>query len=522
MKQAPAREIITVEDFTEQPEVLQCLEQLKTAFDTTKGGREFIISDVLDKDGHQYVNLVQKGGGVLGVALVGYTYILEEMGVRFIRLAGTSAGAINTALMTVVGTELNNDSNQKRKVKGNKKIAKSKKILQAICDLDFFSLVDGHPAARALIQLFIKNKNFSTQLSKWLTIILITLIALPVLGFISLGLQHTYKWVTGITTTVFIVTGLYFTLILLLCGYLSFLAKRLKNAGFGINPGDIFYDWIKARLLENNIKTVSDLVEAASTPVDDLYLREESIEGLNGLEGDVTFIASEIVSQNKIEFPRMSGLFRKNIDDLQPAGFIRASMSIPIFFESYFITDIPCDEKNIRQLWDDMLEETKPPSTARFVDGGILSNFPINIFYNPKVDVPRLPSFGIDLDDEKDPGDVYGEEWRQMPATDSHTNDESEDSENWSLTGYIYRLFNTVRFYYDKDFLIKNRFYKKGIGSIPLKGFNWLNFFLNDEEKKKMFVLGAKTATAFLLNFDWQEYKAGRKEMQVKLTQEAS
>ena len=520
MKQTSAKTKITVEDFTQQPEVLQCLEQLKAAFDTTKGGREFIISDVLDKEGHQYVNLVQKGGGVLGVALVGYTYILEEMGVRFIRLAGTSAGAINTALMTVIGTEPNTGNNSKQKVKGNKKIAKSKKMLQAICDLDFFSLVDGHPAARALIQLFIKDKNFNTQLSKWLTIMLITLIALPMLGFIGLGLQHIYTWMAGITTTVFIITGLYFTLILILCGYLFFLAKRLKSAGFGINPGDVFYDWIKARLLENNIKTVSNLIEAASTPVNDLYLREESVESLNGLEGDVTFIASEIVSQNKIEFPKMSGLFRENINDLQPAGFIRASMSIPIFFESYFISDIPCEEKDIQQLWEDMLEETKPPSTARFVDGGILSNFPINIFYNPKVDVPRLPSFGIDLDDEKDLGDVYGESWRQMPVRDRKTDDEGEDSENWSLTGYIYRLFNTVRFYYDKDFLIKNRFYKKGIGSIPLKGFNWLNFFLEDEDKMKMFVLGAKTATAFLLNFNWQGYKAGRKEMQLKLNQE--
>ena len=38
----------------------------------------FIISDVLDGQGNQYVNLVQKEEGVLGVALVGYTYILEK------------------------------------------------------------------------------------------------------------------------------------------------------------------------------------------------------------------------------------------------------------------------------------------------------------------------------------------------------------------------------------------------------------------------------------------------------------
>ncbi len=295
--------------------------------------------------------------------------------------------------------------------------------------------------------------------------------------------------------------------------------KPFKNAGFGINPGDFFYDWIKDRLLENNIKTVSDLQDAASTPVEDLHLRVHNKEGTNDLNGDVTFIASEIVSENKIEFPKMSGLFRENINDLQPAGFVRASMSIPIFFESYFITNIPCTEPGIKKQWEDLLGETNPPSTARFVDGGVLSNFPMNIFYNPKVDVPRLPSFGIDLDDEKDPAAVFGDKAKDATDDKNKTDDEGYKAESWSITGYIYRIFNTVRFYYDKDFLIKNIFFKKGIGTIPLKGYNWLNFFLDKQAKQEMFVLGAKTATEFLIDFNWPEYKDARKDMNNKLKQ---
>src|SRR6476661_8535253 len=109
---------ISIEDFTQQPEVLNCLQLLEAKYG--KGGENLIVSDVIDDEGHQYVNLVQKGGGVLGVALVGYTYILEQMNIRFIRLAGTSAGAINTALMTVGGATPTPDSD--RKVTGNKKI----------------------------------------------------------------------------------------------------------------------------------------------------------------------------------------------------------------------------------------------------------------------------------------------------------------------------------------------------------------------------------------------------------------
>ena len=39
------------------------------------------VSDVTDREGNQYVDLVQEGGGVLGIALVGYTYVLEKMAI---------------------------------------------------------------------------------------------------------------------------------------------------------------------------------------------------------------------------------------------------------------------------------------------------------------------------------------------------------------------------------------------------------------------------------------------------------
>ena len=283
--------------------------------------------------------------------------------------------------------------------------------------------------------------------------------------------------------------------------YIATLLKRLKNSGFGINPGDFFYDWVKKLLIKNGVKTVTDLNNKASQPVPGMYLRVDNDEKLNGLDGDVTFITSELVSQNKIQFPEMWNLFRKNINDLQPAGFIRASMSIPVFFESYFINNIPCTDDDVKKIWWDKFGEVDPPSTARFVDGGILSNFPINLFYNPKVSTPRLPSFGIDLDDSN-------------PA------DKGKHAEKWSLLGYFGRIFNTIRFYYDKDFLIKNKVFKKGIGTIHLHGYNWLNFFLTNKEKVEMFVRGTEAATYFLKKFKWDEYKVDRDIMQKTIIKE--
>ena len=476
-----AQPTLTVDNFLNNPRVQKCITDLKEAF--PEESKPLIVSDVLDENNLQYVNLVQKGGGVLGVALVGYTYILEQMGIRFIRLAGTSAGAINTALMTVIGT---------------KEQAKSSQVLDAICKLDFFSLVDGHPAARWIIKRFISNKNFMYNLKRWLLGIVLTFCILLIGDIVFLAYRNTIPWMAVLVVIFFILTAIFLVLLGASVYYISYLIKQLKNAGIGINPGDVFYDWIKKQLSENSVHTVTDLNNKAAAPIQGLHLRVPNPEELNGLKGDVTFITSELVTENKIQFPEMWCLFRNNIDELQPAGFIRASMSIPVFFESYFINDIPCKNDKIKKEWMDRFGEADPPSTARFVDGGILSNFPINLFYNPKVIIPRLPSFGIDLDDT-------------VP------NNKTKHAESWSLLGYCGRMFNTIRDYYDKDFLLKNKVFKKGIGTIHLSEYNWLNFFLTPEDKINMFVKGAESAKEFLLNFNWEEYKNNRIEMREQL-----
>lgn len=97
------------------------------------------FSDVIDNDGNQYVNLIQEGGGVWGIALVGYTYILEMANIRFLKMAGTSAGAINTVLMAAMP---NPEKGQ----------LKSEKIVDLLSELDMFKFVDGHWVARKLIK----------------------------------------------------------------------------------------------------------------------------------------------------------------------------------------------------------------------------------------------------------------------------------------------------------------------------------------------------------------------------------
>ena len=95
-----------------------------------------------------------EGGGVLGVALVGYTYVLEEMGIRFLRVGGTSAGSIDAVLVAGLGTP------QERK---------SEKIVKELAKVDFWRFVDGGGAARVLLQtLYTLNRHLPSSLrQRW-------------------------------------------------------------------------------------------------------------------------------------------------------------------------------------------------------------------------------------------------------------------------------------------------------------------------------------------------------------------
>ncbi|PSK94206.1 patatin-like phospholipase family protein [Taibaiella chishuiensis] len=460
---------LTPDDFKNDPRVSACVDQVRA--------HPKIVSDVLGEQGEQYVNLVQKGGGVLGVALVGYVYVLEQAGIRFLKLAGTSAGAINTSLMAI---------------QEDKSKTKSDYLISALADLDLFRLVDGHPFARMLIRGLVQQPDFMKRIRNLLRNALIFLALILVSAFVLLGLQHKYPVLGLATCFVFILIGLYVLVAGVTGAYVSSLLKRLKTAGFGINPGDFFYDWVKAHMKANGIHTVGDLeARAATAPA--LKIRSPRKEPVADLKGDVVFIASELVTQNKFEFPAMANLFRTadKMNELQPAGFVRASMSIPVFFESYYIKDIPGNDAGVNALWEEQFNLKAPPDTVRFVDGGILSNFPVNVFYNKDIEVPRLPTLGIDLDDSK-PGD------------------KQDEPEQWSFAGYLGRMFNTVRFYYDKDFGLKNRIMNLGVGKVPVAEYNWLNFFLTNEQKIDLFAIGAEAARKFLDEFDWSAYKGDR------------
>ncbi|OGU75251.1 MAG: hypothetical protein A2V93_00910 [Ignavibacteria bacterium RBG_16_34_14] len=397
-----------IEYFTQDTEVREIITKLKSG--------NLIVSDVLDEEGNQYVDLVQEGGGVLGIALLGYTYVLEQVGIRFFSLAGTSAGAINTILLASV------DVISK---------PKTEEIIEYLVNQNLFDFVDG--------PFYVKN--FLNAVRNKSTIFLKLL------------------W------------GLW--------------SQKYFFKHQGLNPGEEFRKWILEILKKNNINSTEDLGTLRRLPKS-LSIRKGINKTIDGLEPKLKIIAAEITTETRVIFPEMNKLFWKEPENVSPADYVRASMSIPLFFHPF---KVKTGNKNKEDWYNCVRYKGEPPEESVFVDGGVLSNFPIDVFHNRKI-VPRLPTFGVKLGDDR-----------------------HEVSLVKNIPKFLMAIFNSARHVLDYQFLLTNPDYEKLITKVETGDHNWLNFSMSDKDKLDLFKRGAKAAAEFLEEFNWEEYKKIREEL---------
>ena len=256
----------------------------------------------------------------------------------------------------------------------------------------------------------------------------------------------------------------------------------------GLNPGKEFEKWIEQILLEspNQITTIGELIEKRGKAHFPAGLRHRiSGEPITD-DTDMHIITADVTTQTKVQFPKMAHLYWSNMLKESPAKMVRASMSVPLFFVPFEIDNIPGGGEPANKTWIDSANFHGPiPKKVKFVDGGMISNFPINVFHSKPGNTPRKPTFGVKLSS-------YREECADV-------ND---------LGGLMGSMINTMRHDSDNEFLIHNPDFKKLICFIDAdKDFNWLNFKMSDEKKKKLFLLGAEKAINFITSFNWADYK---------------
>lgn len=133
----------------------------------------------------------------------------------------------------------------------------------------------------------------------------------------------------------------------------------------GIYKGDVLHQWIEEQLALRGIRTFADL-----------KLSEEWASSLPARQRyKLVVIAADISRGRLLRLPWDYHLLNRDPDKQLVADAIRASASIPFFYEPVKI------------------------GKTYIVDGGLLSNFPINIFDSP---ASTWPTFGIKLSSHAD------------------------------------------------------------------------------------------------------------------------
>ena len=406
----PKRADITSEYFTEDEQVIHLIDEL------WKDVEQKQFSDLQDDDGNDYVDLVMEGGGVLGVALVGYTYVLESVGIRFVGLGGTSGGSINALALSAAGTM------------GE---ARSERVLEVLAKLDLYDFVDGDSDARDFVDVLVERGKLAKLAWKGMQVV----------------------------------------------------DNILED--LGLNPGKAFEDWLRDVLRGWQIRTNADLERRRSKLPRGLATTDG--EKIRELVAPLVIIAVEVTTESKVIFPEMADLFWADPQAVAPEQFVRASMSIPFFFHPFRVQPPRTPRRLRARAWATRVGYMGAiPHEAVFVDGGIMSNFPINVFHTDHV--PSRPTFGVKLGTDRSEPHAVEKPHQLLRA-----------------------IFNSARHTLDYDLFLAHPDYRHLVEVIDTGEHHWLNFALSPEEQRDLFRRGAQAAARFLRRFDWVAYKELRR-----------
>lgn len=272
----------------------------------------------------------------------------------------------------------------------------------------------------------------------------------------------------------------------------------------GANPGDAPYDWMKKILQTSyvNILTTEGLMEKkkneAKPKRDIINGNQVSTEELTS-NSRLVFISANLTHNRIVKFPENAkDYWDESFAGLvHPAAYVRASMSLPFIFYAF----IPANK--YLNGYEDNTESDKVNMLARFVDGGMLSNFPIREFHVPPPQEPAYPTFGVLLGSPTaDPG--------------NDTSQIKKKFNSLSVFKYILSFISTFRNFYDSDFLRTHKEFSMLVKSVNTDEFNSLDFGMSFQTKKKIFAAGARTAIDQLEHFNWPDYLAVRMDKPVQ------
>ncbi len=412
---------LSVQDFTApvRPAFERFREQFGGGFDVQRVTNLVFTTPEGERLG--FLDVVIEGGGVKGVATLGALYALEEVGLRFRKIAGTSSGALIAAFLAATGR-----SAAERK---------AETLIQVLANMDFLSFVDGGSDAQQALQLL-----FEPALhGQWRSVLNKSRVALVALRNFSEMTEQ-----------------------------------------LGMNPG--------GRLLTFLCNGLREL--HGDKPLTVAALREQwqcdpvRIEG-KPLAQDFQVICTDISSRQKVVFPRDLPEYLYRTDEILIGELVRASASIPFFFAPMRLDDFSTDRQNL-----------KAPPYTMFLDGGIVSNFPLSIFDVPSQAEaertrPQCPTFGLLIDEQLDTPNTVEEIdnplklGMAMFLTAMEHGDKSVIKESPHNASRIIRISNTVA---------------------PNRKITVVDFAMSDADKITLFANGVRAVLDKLSTWRFGEY----------------
>jgi NTE family protein len=230
---------------------------------------------------------------------------------------------------------------------------------------------------------------------------------------------------------------------------------RRTRAGYnlmchwGIHRGDSFLEWMREQLAAKGVRTFADLKRGIPDKGQIYRLR---------------VVASDVTRGRMLILPAGIEHYGIKPDDLEVALAVRMSMSIPGFYRPVTLRNADGDMSYI-------------------VDGGLLSNFPIQLFDGPGMD--DRPTFGLRL---------VGKDQERVTQHPAH-----------SLMSYFLSMVMTATEASYHQY-VDNRDFIRTI-AIDSLGISPVDFGLSTIDKRRLYTEGTKAARAFLEDWDFDSWK---------------
>lgn len=232
----------------------------------------------------------------------------------------------------------------------------------------------------------------------------------------------------------------------------------------GLHTGDRLESFVRELLRAKGKRVFGDLIVPG----------EEQAPKTSRFRYRLIVIASDITNGRLLRLPQDSIYYGQNPDELDIALAVRMSASIPFFFRPVVQRDFA------GRLY-------------RVVDGGLLSNFPIDIFDVPGG--PACPTLGFRLVDTP-------------PAPGQATTPRSHES----LPRFGQELLNTMLTAHDRLYL-DDHTYARTI-AIPVYGISGTRFNLSAGQIDLLYRSGQAAAEHFFASWDFSAYRTTYRSLQ--------